>query len=230
MIELYCPGIASSAQTIPSVIVGCGHSYQSLIAGILAIIAALVAALPVWRQLKETKIQTSISQRETLSLRLTETIDRFERVKEEMNKTMQILMRATFGPDGDPMEINDHDAHGLHLTVAGKLNWYLENLRDTEAHEIEIAKAKLIRARKQLEKTLDAAYWPAANGRSGEDYSLSDEEWRDVQEKAKRAKVQAADKASAFAGAWRELRDVQTDWVGKTRKRIAVLDAAISAS
>jgi hypothetical protein len=161
---------------------------------------------------------------------MNESMDRFQRVKKEMDETLQRLMQATWDPAGEPIMIDDNTAHGLHMTVAGKLNWYLETLRDTEAHEIEVAKAKLHEMRKELENTLDAAYWPASHDPVDEDYSLSDQEWEEVLEKARHAKVEAAQKAAAFATAWRELREIQSNWIVKSRQRIGAFDNAISGS
>ena len=42
------------------------YNYQTLIAGVLAIGAAWYAGAPVWRQLKDSNLQTRIMHRETL--------------------------------------------------------------------------------------------------------------------------------------------------------------------
>lgn len=230
MFTSYCPSLVDNAQTNLSVFVGCVHSYQSLIAGLLAILAAYVAARPVWRQLRDIRLQTAITRRETLSLRMHEAIDRFHRADKEMDKPLTTLVHTTWGPAGDPLEIDDNDGHGLYITIAGKLNWYLEDLRETEAHEIEVAKAKLLQAREDLQYTLNEAHWPAAHGQSDETYSLTNEQWQEALEKAKLAKVQAAEKVSAFSAAWHELREAQSLWVKNTRQRIATLDNEISGS
>ena len=230
MFELYCPGFANTPQSGLGLFAGCVYSYQTLIAGVLAILAAYFAARPVWRQVKDTSLQTKINQRETLSNRMNEAIDRFERVKKDMDEPLGKLMHATWDHAGEPYEIDDNTAYNLHMTVAGKLNWYLETLRETEAHEIEVAKARLHQVRKELENTLDAAYWPASHDQSDEDYSLTDDQWQEALEKARHAKVEAAQKAAAFSSAWRELREVQSNWVNKTRQRIGLLDNAISGS
>jgi hypothetical protein len=230
MFQLYCPGFASVPENGLGLFVGCVYSYQTLIAGILAILAAYFAARPVWRQVKDTSVQTMINQRETLFDRLNEAIDRFQRVGKEMDKTVSILMNATWDPAGDPVKINDNTAHGLHSTVAGKLNWYLEILRETEAHEIEVAKAQLHHVRKELENTLATAYWPAANDQSGEDYSLTNEQWQKLLEDAEHAKTEVSQQASAFASAWYELRNAQSNWEVKTRQKIASFDNVLSGS
>ena len=230
MFELYCPGFVNTPQNGLGLFAGCVYSYQTLIAGVLAIFAAYFAARPVWRQVKDTSLQTMINQRETISDRMNEAIDRFQRVKNEMDETLQKLMHATWDPAGEPIVINDDTAHGLHMTVAGKLNWYLEALRDTEAHEIEVAKARLHEAREELENTLDAAYWPASHGQSDEDYSLTDKEWKEVQQEARHAKTEAAEKAAALVAAWRALREVQSNWVKKSRQKISALDNVITGS
>ncbi|WP_108836704.1 hypothetical protein [Tateyamaria sp. Alg231-49] len=230
MFEMFCPGFINTPQNSLGLFAGCVYSYQTLIAGVLAILAAYFAARPVWKQVKDTSLQTMINQRETISERVNEAIDRFQRVKNEMDETLQALMHATWDPAGEPIAIDDNTAYGLHMSVAGKLNWYLETLRDTEAHEIEVAKARLREAREELGNTLDTAYWPASHSQSDEDYSFTDQEWEDVQEKARHAKSEAADKASTFASSWRALVEVQSDWVKKSRQKISALDDVITAS
>ena len=56
------------------------YQYQTLVTGILAIGAAWYAGAPVWRQLKDSNLQTSIMHRETLAIRQREAEERAARV------------------------------------------------------------------------------------------------------------------------------------------------------
>jgi hypothetical protein len=44
MFQLYCPGFVSVPENVLGLIAGCVYSYQTLIAGVLAILAAYFAA------------------------------------------------------------------------------------------------------------------------------------------------------------------------------------------
>lgn len=125
----------------------CGvYDFQTLLVGAAAILVAILAAIPVWRQLKDTNLQTRISHRETLASLLRDTLQRYGKVAQSVREPFQVALRATRDPDGEPIEINPHDAHGLEQMFRGVLDWYLVILADTEHADIEARKSELIRS------------------------------------------------------------------------------------
>ena len=185
------------------------YNYQTLIAGVLAIGAAWYAAAPVWRQLKDSNLQTRIMHRETLAIRLREAEERAVRVAKAIDDPLWKAQDVTSGPAGEPLEITEHDAHGVEQMILGRLDWYLITLEGTEDAAVEEAKAALKAALKDLTDTLSDVHWPAHNDQSGEDYSMTDEEWAEVLQKAEDGKKLATAKISAAWKANRALKGAQ---------------------
>ena len=134
----------------------------------------------------------------------------------------------TSGPAGEPLEITEHDAHGVEQMILGRLDWYLITLEGTEDAAVEEAKAALKAALKDLTDTLSDVHWPAHNDQSGEDYSMTDEEWAEVLQKAEDGKKLATAKISAAWKANRALKGAQQASIDGLRRQIAALDQSIA--
>jgi hypothetical protein len=204
------------------------YDFQTLITGVLAIGAAYYATRPVWRQLKDSNLQTRIMHRETLAVQLREAEERAARVAKAIDDPLWLAGQLTSDPEGEPIKIGEEDAHGVEQKIRGRLDWYLVTLRDTEDTKIEEAKATLKAALDSLTDTLSDVYWPAANDQSGEDYSLSDEKWAEMLRKAEASKTLAAEKVSAAWGANRALKAAQEAWIHHLRQQIARQDIGIA--
>jgi hypothetical protein len=106
--------------------VGCFiYDFQTLLTGASAIFVAVVAGIPVWRQLKDTNLQTRISHRETLATLMRDALARYAKVDKGISEPLSTADGATSHPDGEPVEIDPHDAHHLEQMFNGVLDWYL---------------------------------------------------------------------------------------------------------
>lgn len=219
-----CEGVVAIAHAVGHWI----YDFQTLITGAAAIGAAWYAGAPVWRQLKDSNLQTRIMHRETLAVRLREAEERAARVAKAIDDPLWKAQDVTSDPEGGPLEISEHDAFGVEQMIAGRLDWYLVTLEGTEDAPVEAAKAGLKAALEDLTDTLSDVHWPAHNNQSGEDYSMTDEEWAEVLQKASDGKVQAPDKVSAAWKANRALKDAQQGTIDGLRKQIAALDQSIA--
>ena len=86
--------------------VGCFiYNFQTLLAGIAAIIVGTIAVIPVWGQLKDTNLQARISHRETLANLLRAALRRYERVDKEVREPLNAANRVVYDPEGEPEEI-----------------------------------------------------------------------------------------------------------------------------
>lgn len=204
------------------------YQYQTLVTGLLAIGAAYYGAAPVWRQLRDSNLQTRIMHRETLAVRLREAEERAGRVAKAIDDPLWRAQEVTSDPAGEPVEIGEHDAHGVEQMILGRLDWYLVTLEGTEDTRVEEAKAALKAALKDLTDTLSDVHWPAHNDQSGEDYSMTDEEWAEVLRKAEEGKKLAGEKVSAAWTANRALKAAQEAWIKELRQQIARLDSNIA--
>lgn len=204
------------------------YNYQTLITGVLAIGAAWYAGAPVWRQLKDSNLQTRIMHRETLAIRLREAEERAARVAKSIDEPLWTAQRVTSDPVGEPIEIGEHDAHGVEQMIQGALDWYLVTLEGTEDAPVEAAKTALKAAIKDLTDTLSDVHWPVWNDQHGEDYSMTDEQWAEVLQRADEGAKQASAKVSAAWKANRALKDAQQGTIDGLRKQIATLDQSIA--
>ena len=204
------------------------YNYQTLITGVLAIGAAWYAGAPVWRQLKDSNLQTRIMHRETLAIRLREAEERAVRVAKAIDDPLWKAQDVTSDQAGEPLEVSEHEAHGVEQMILGRLDWYLITLEGTEDAAVEEAKAALKAALKDLTNTLSAVHWPAHNDQSGEDYSMTDEEWAEVLQKAEDGKKLATAKVNAAWKANRALKDAQQASIEGLRRQIAALDQSIA--
>ncbi len=206
------------------------YDFQTLIAGVLAIGAAYYAARPVWRQLKDTNLQTKIQHRETLASLLREAQDRFARVAKSVAEPMTALDRLTSDPAGEPTPIGAHDASEIEQRLSGELDWYLIDLKATESEEIEAAKTALKEALDDLLRTLNDVHWVEHNEQHDEDHSIPDDEWSALIVRSKEAETLAGDKGAAARRALRTLGQAQAAWLTGLRGRIARLDLEIAAA
>lgn len=208
----------------------CGliYDFQTLITGVLAICAAWYAATPVWRQLKDSNLQTTIMYRETLAQRLREAVERAARVAQAIDGPLMEAGRLTNEPWGEPIEIDEHTAFHLEQTIGKQLDWYLVTLIDTEERRIEDAKKQLKTAIDDLIETLNAIHWPAHNDQHDEDYSFSDEEWRDILSKSEESRSLASVKVSTVQQAYAALRGAQRLYLQELRQKIGQLDQRIA--
>ena len=97
----------------------------------------------MWRQLKDSNLQTQIMHRETLAIRLREAEERAARVAKAIDDPLWKAQDVTSDPEGEPLEISEHDAFGVEQMIEGRLDWYLVTLGGTEDAPVEAAKAAL---------------------------------------------------------------------------------------
>jgi hypothetical protein len=206
------------------------HDFQTLLTGVLAIIVAVFAGVPVWRQLKDTNLQTRISHRETLATLLRDALARYEKVYQSIDKPLSMASDATSDPIGEPSEIDAHDAHGVEQMFRGAMDWYLVTLADTEHPDIESQKRALRAALDRLTDTLHDAHWADHNDQHDEDHAFSNDEWTAILARCKEAKAEASARVSDVQSAYRALSQAQEAWAQSLRNSIAKLDLQIAAA
>lgn len=204
------------------------YDFQTLLTGTVAIIVAIIAGIPVWRQLKDTNLQTRISHRETLANLLRDALRRYEKVDQSIREPLAEACRVTSDPQGKPIEIGPHEAHHLDQIFHGVLDWYLVLLADTEHVDIEAHKSALKSALGALDRTLTDAHWADHNEQHDEDHDIPNDEWAKIVARCAEAKIEASQRVRDVRGAYRELREAQERWIRSLRRQIAKLDLQIA--
>lgn len=212
-------------------VVGCFiYDFQTLLTGILAIVAALLAGIPVWRQLKDSNLQTRISHRETLAALLRDLLARHSKIDKAMREPLSNANRVIADHRGEPVKIDPQHAHSLEGEFSGVLDWYLVDLVNTDHKDIETHKAKLKAHLDKLMGTLSDAHWVHHNEQCDEYNSYSNTEWAEILARSEKARVEASERVSEMSACYRELREAQKRWVRALRERIAELDRQIIGS
>ncbi|RYF27265.1 MAG: hypothetical protein EOO23_08070 [Comamonadaceae bacterium] len=225
--ETLCGGTSLSG----FISVGCiVYDFQTLLIGLVAVIVAIIAGIPVWRQLRDSNLQTRISHRETLAALLRDALTRFRKADESISAPLSTAYRLTHDPSGEPQEIDTENAFGLEQIVAGKLDWYLVLLAGTEHENIEARKAELQVALETLDETLSNAHWADHNDQDDEYRSIPDAEWAQIVARCAEAKIEASRRVSEATAAYRSLKGAQDAWAQTLRTRIAKLDLQIAAA
>jgi hypothetical protein len=204
------------------------YNFQTLLTGILAVGAAWYAGAPVWRQLKDSNLQTQIMRRDTLAMRVTEAEERAKRVAQSIDGHLNDAQRATLEPWGNPKDLGPHAAFDLELRLSDCLDWYLVTLQGTESAAVEAAKAALKTSLDDLTTTLCNIHWPDHNDQSGEDYALTDEQWGEALRLSAEGEKSASGKVASVAKAYRDLKSAQQSDVDGLRTKIAQLDQSIA--
>lgn len=204
------------------------YDFQTLITGAVAILVAIIAGIPVWRQLRDTNLQTRISHRETLANLLRDALRRYEKVDQSIREPLSMASRVTSDPEGEPIEIDPHDAHHLDQMFHGVLDWYLVVLADTEHSDIEAPKSALKSALGTLGDTLNDAHWADHNEQQDEDHNIPDDEWAKIIARCAEAKIEASQRVGEVQAAYRALREAHEKWVQSLRGQIAKLDLQIA--
>ncbi|MEE1878513.1 hypothetical protein [Altererythrobacter litoralis] len=202
------------------------YHYQTLITGILAIGAAWYAGAPVWRQLKDSNLQTRMLHRETLSMRLKEEEQLTIKLKDIIEQPLYEAGRVTSDPDGEPIKVGPHEAFNVETLISTARNQAKAALRNNFDPEVENAKSALFVALDDLATTLDDVSVPARIDQH--EYNLSDEKWVEIEQKAKEAETLAAAKVSEVWKAHKALQAARTSLIAGLRGQIARLDESIT--
>lgn len=153
--------------------------WQTLIAGAVALLAAAITVQPVWRQLDRMGVQTNTVFREFLQERLRNTTLRRKWLDDHLQKFRnEVGQRLNEMQELDGGKINIHwvfERAQITGTLVSDLRRYQIERRDPV--EIENCINDVIEALVVLEARCDTIHRTHSSDQSGEDWSISDEDW-----------------------------------------------------
>lgn len=205
------------------------YDFQTLITGVLAAAIAIWVGCLILSQLKDSNLQARISRRETMARRLSEDVLRFKKVEETLKEPLDLAHRMAIGPDGEPSTLNPESAFILDQKFHRILDWYLDDLANTEHSDIEALKVELKEELSNLSDVLQDAHWAAHNDQQDEHHNFSDQQWAEVLERHEQAKANAFQFVVDTDQAFRALKAGHDEWVRSSREKISKLDLEISA-
>lgn len=181
----------------------CVYGYQTLIAGVLAIVAAGIAAWVAWGQLRRMTVQANV----VISNLVKEQVGRVARSRGWLMSRvrkfdLEVRRRLDQFDTFDNGSVNVHWAHDYSVQadqLSDELEKHREEQRLPDSVDAGVG-AVLVRLR-ALTRALDAIHRPASTDQHDEDHSYTDEEWQKVHEDAAEAEGQVSSLAADLLSA-----------------------------
>jgi HAMP domain-containing protein len=203
--------------------------YQTLIGAGIALVAAWVAARPVWRQLLQMNVETNSIFREFLAGKIRSTTARQAWLRGllqgyEIPTLSRIYEVEEFGlGEFDAHWAFDRDQEAERLL--DKLRTYQRERRDPEGIRTELATV-VIRL-EALQTTLDDIHRPEHTDQHDEDRSISDDDWAALLQRGTDAKTEISGLASSFSRATRRLEASFEAELASLRDRLQTVENAL---
>ena len=158
--------------------------WQTLIAGVLAFFAAVIALRPIFRQLRLTQIQLEVMSREVSLDRVEKTERRRILVQDELRSITDNFLTEIYrnDPEGEP-QINEYWASDAEFTVGEvieKLQRQQVSRSDTQL--IDDRRAVVIQKAEALKECLDDIHRPDSTYFDDPEYGRSDEQIRTLKD------------------------------------------------
>jgi hypothetical protein len=206
------------------------RDWQTLITGLLALLAAYFAARPVWRQLTSLQIQSALMERDTLITRVAAIESRRDIAREKIEAITRRLTGGMFVSE-DNLDINPawaEDAEPLVNAVVAILTAHQEASLDGEL--IDTKRRAVIQHAKELSGCLSDIHAPYSQDFHSPDLeiNLTNEQIADAEAKADaaaaRAKHNLSQRISAVRKSGDELDVAFKTSLGQLRARIRQID------
>jgi hypothetical protein len=167
------------------------YDYQTLIAGIGAIGAAIIAVRPVYHQLDLMRTQSNAVLKDLLLQRQAELEQAAAALKKHVSERLDDLGREYpwYEVDED-IRITERQAHHFDLHISGAVRWIHLGYRWRDNPVMEGKKALLVSALDELIGKLGDIYFTASHQQHDEDYSIDNEEWVRLEQRGEDAKLE----------------------------------------
>jgi hypothetical protein len=206
------------------------RDYQTLITGFMAIAAAVIAVKPVWRQLRQTAVQTNLNLREFLFDRISIIAGRQRWFADSLGKFQSDVLVRLYEMERDGKGMNVPWAFDQAQAAGGLLAAVRQKQEEhRDPPSIEAAIAAAIGTLEALENALDAIHRPDSS-QSDEDYTISDEDWKKMGNAARDAEKQIHAVADRFSSAVKHLDDMINAELRSLRRRVRDIDEALHRS
>ena len=215
-------GAWSSLHDWLACLAGWAYDWQTLITGVLAILAALIAARPVWRQLTILQLQSEAAARETLIMRVAAINSRRETTRREVQHITDEFI-AYSRDDETPVEedLNSEAAMSLEAVVRAVTSILISHQETSfDGEMIDTARKAAIQRAKALEACLNAIHTP----NSIDDYYLTRDQVAELVEASERARKHLQSRISALGKSAEELDTAFEASLEQLRMRIRRID------
>lgn len=203
------------------------YRWQTLIAGLLALLAALAALRPVHKQLALQRAQSSVMVRETIGHMIQQLDAHRARVDEIMSKRLTSIQTGihhieTHGPASFDLDMWAEEQNREFGTADADLKTLFATAQDVEA--IEREKAALLASVDSLTDSLWDIWKPEDESRFPENYEWTDDERAAAHTRSNEAEKEIEPKADAVSTAVWKLRGAYAAQRAGLVKRLRVID------
>ncbi len=204
------------------------HEWQTLLASLLALIAALAAIWPVRAQLKQMRVQSAIAARQVLADGLR--IWKFEKASHKLaaNKLVTVLYRLILGP----VELDQvPDSHWAHETeskvndVIGLLESHQTQMKDPTS--IDAARKRVVVALRDFATTLNGIHVTDSFDLDFE--GVSQERQEQLASEVPERQAEVVPKLERIDQCWKEVASLYDCELDEIRRKVREGDEAVAS-
>ncbi|ALL15429.1 hypothetical protein AQ619_18245 (plasmid) [Caulobacter henricii] len=208
------------------------YRYQTLIGAVFAILAAVIAVVPVWRQLTSMRIQTGALYRQFLSGQVDAIVARRKRLLGRIDDFTEPAGRRLYEDQefGDG-RVNPHWAFEQEQRadrLADDLRAYLDLRRDPV--EVDEHLEAVIAATLAFEARCRAIHFTDSHEQSDDDHDIPDEDWARLIAEGLEAEPELSADLASVTLATLKLRDAFDREIVTMRQTLRTLDRELTRS
>jgi hypothetical protein len=204
------------------------YDWQTLITGVMALVAAGIGAWLVWRQIRSLEVQSAVMTRETLVMRVAATESRREVTRQKMRSITAEFTARLYDEGEVPPDINPywaHEAEQITNGVVADLITHQETSLDGES--IDAKRKAAIQQARMLSDCLSKIHIPYSADLEGPDWHLTTDEIAAVTEDGARAEKNLEDHISVVSKSADDLDGAFRAGLNQLRSRIRRIDALV---
>ena len=205
------------------------YDWQTLVTGLLALLAAFIAARPVWQQIRSLRIQSAVMARDTLIMRIAAMESRQTTTRENIDRITRDFMRTIHPSEYEAVpDINPQWAHAAEQVVdevIGALTVLQETSLDGEL--IDTKRQTTIQQAKDLSACLFEIHAPYSGVLDDPELNLTKEQIAAPTADATRAEGNLEQRISAVQKSGAELDAAFKASLERLRDRIRQIDVLV---
>jgi hypothetical protein len=202
------------------------YNWQTLFTGLLAVVAAFIAAQPMWRQLSKINIQASIMAREVLAKRLSAFESRRIQTKKLLDEITSDFSREMYFDSNAAS--NPHWAFSAEEKVGHAIKVLLEDQASKmDSVFIDSIRDEVLESVRKLEGCLNKIHAPHSHDLQDPEYALSEQDISKIEQDAEKAPSELPECITFLDKSARSLENAFLTESDKLKSKIRTIDDLI---
>ena len=203
------------------------QDWQTLLAGLLAVIAAFVAILPVRAQLKQMRVQSAIGARDILARRIHELETRKLKESGALSKVVQDTLRALRPGEGEE-EIDTEWAFESGKDVESLIGLLEERQREMkEPSTVENSRKTVLEALRNYSVALNAVHAPFSLDLDDPDHGLTQQQKLEIVAAGPIMEKEVIPRLTRVQEFWADHLRIFEDELNLVRRKVRQIDEAV---